>query len=214
MVSVSYRMSVPQKVVEKLKENGIQLNRDTLKEMAELYIKIKTEVPPKELETTLEFAVECIKRGIYDRAYKISRELINPLRMEYVSTYDVLQKALDTFEYLRKISMKDIADQIEKIKRFTDEVGEIIRESEAIKSVDPFIRDIILKAHPGFIFNVLFLDFFGEWIRNNPDKLVEILKKVFVEGKRDDVDKIVKEIENTMDFSEVITAKNNSESQQ
>jgi len=177
MVSVSYRISVPRKVVEMLEKANIPLNKDTLEQMAELYVKIKTAVPYPVAEEMVRLYTELEKNGTMQKVWELARRLSKI--KEVKSHYEVIKKSVDTYEFLVIRGMKSVTDMIQEFEDFIKTVDNIITNSQEFKSLPEDNRIFVVKSLPYFAFEVLVLQIFRGWIEKNPQKVIEIAKQLF-----------------------------------
>jgi hypothetical protein len=192
MVSITYRISIPKSVVEMLEKINAPLNKDTLKEMAELYVKIKTAVPYPRSEEMLNLYIELEKNGTISKALVLARKLSTPGK-PMISHYTVIKNAVDTLEFLVSKGLKPVSETIKDIEALVETVKNIVINSNEFKQLPEFEKTFITNSLPYFVFHTLILYIFKKWIEKNPEKVIKITKQVFFskELKEEDIIKMI-----------------------
>jgi hypothetical protein len=193
MVSVTYRISIPRSVVEMLEKINAPVNKDTFKEMTELYVKIKSSVPHPKAEEMVMLYTELERNGTLTKAWELAKRLSTPQK-PMISHYEVIKRAVDTYEFLIIRGLKSVPDMINDFEDFIKLVEDIIINSNEFKSLPEEDRSFIVKSLPYFAFNTLVLKIFRKWIEANPQKILEIAKEVF-SNKEIKEDKIINKID-------------------
>ena len=178
MVSITYRITIPREVIKKFEELGIKPNKNTITEMAELYFKIKTNVSAKSIDEVIRVWSDLVKKNVLEKAYVLSKKLTKP-PSKIVSPSDVIEMGVNTVEFLKNRGLLDIPEMLNEFEDFTKVVEEIVKESEEYKSLPTEEKNFIISSLPYFAFHTLILIIFKEWIKKNPEKVVEIFKDVF-----------------------------------
>jgi hypothetical protein len=193
MVSVTYRISIPRSVVEMLEKINIPVNKDTFKEMTEIYVKIKSSVPHPKADEMVTLYTELEKNGTLTKAWELAKRLSTPQK-PMVSHYEIIKKAVDTYEFLIIRGLKSVPDTINDFENFIRTVEDIIINSDEFKSLPEEDRSFIINSLPYFAFNTLVLKIFRKWIETNPQRVLEIAKEVFF-NKETKEDEIIKRVD-------------------
>jgi hypothetical protein len=178
MVSVTYRISIPRSVVEMLEKINIPINKDTFKEMTEIYVKIKSSVPQPKADEMVMLYTELERNGTLTKAWEIARKISSP-KEPMVSKYDVIKTAVDTYDFLISKGLKVVPETIRDMEELVETVKNIILNSNEYKQLPDFEKAFIANSLPYFAFHTLVLNIFKKWIEQNPEKVLEITKQVF-----------------------------------
>jgi hypothetical protein len=178
MVSITYRISIPRSVVEMLEKINIPVNKDTFKEMTELYVKIKSSVPQPKADEMIMLYTELERNGTLTKAWEIARKISSP-KEPMVSKYDVIKTAVDTYDFLISKGLKVVPETIKDMEELVETVKNIVLNSNEYKQLPDFEKAFIANSLPYFAFHTLVLSIFKKWIEQNPEKVLEITKQVF-----------------------------------
>jgi hypothetical protein len=178
MVSITYRISIPRSVVEMLEKINIPVNKDTFKEMTELYVKIKSSVPQPKADEMIMLYTELERNGTLTKAWEIARKISSP-KEPMVSKYDVIKTAVDTYDFLISKGLKVVPETIKDMEELVETVKNIVLNSNEYKQLPDFEKAFIANSLPYFAFHTLVLNIFKKWIEQNPEKVLEITKQVF-----------------------------------
>jgi len=179
MATIQYRVTVPNDVAAKLMRRGININSHLMREMVELYLEVKENIPELKLNEVIKLMERMYEDGIIKRAEELSAKL-KISKNEMKSVYEIIKEAFKVYEHLVQMNFTDAVETIEVIGKLGEEVAEKIRNSEKYKSLPLAEKEIVSPFIRYFTFNILFKELFIYWIRKNNDKLVDVMIEMFV----------------------------------
>jgi len=183
MTTVQYRVTVPKKVAEKLISKGIDLDSQTVGEIAELYLLVKEKIPDIKLSKVMDMIKELDTYQIINLAERIRAEL-RVERREEKSLIDVISEALYVYRNLIKISYKNALETFNTLREVAEEVEEAIASSEKYQSLSDFEKRALSPVHRYFSFEVLLNNLFRYWIQKNKERLVDVLIEATIKDNK------------------------------